>query len=129
MGSKIAYICQKTQAEEAVARDDNSSRNIDHKKGITISCYEKWCAQDKINNKLKSVIQKHYAYNYIRYKYLQKVYEQRKKLNIPRKDSIENYKSFNKSYTNENNGLTVVDTSSEVKVRNYTRLQDDPRRK
>ena len=68
------------------------------------------CAQDKIKNKPKSVIQKHYTYNYIKYKYLQKIDEQRKQLKIPRKDSIENYKSFNKAYTNENNGLTVVDT-------------------
>ena len=38
--------------------------------------------------------------------------EQRNKLKILRKDGIGNHKSFNKAYMNENNGLTVVDTSS-----------------
>ena len=44
-------------------------------------------------------------------KYLQKIDEQRRKLLILHEEAIENYKAFKRSHTNENNGLTVIDTS------------------
>ena len=56
------------------------------------------------------------AYNDITYNYLYKIDEQRKKLKILRKGSIEHYKVFNKAYMNENNGLTIIKTSSEESI-------------
>ena len=70
-----------------------------------------WCAQEKIINKQKSVVQKKDAYYDAINKYLQKIDEQRRKLLILHEEAIENYKAFKKSHTNENNGLTVIDIS------------------
>ena len=65
-------------------------------------------------------------------KYLQKMDDHRRRLLILREESIENYKAFKKSYTNENNGLTIIDTSSEENVRDpkmtHTGARNDPYR-
>ena len=65
-------------------------------------------------------------------KYLQKMDDHRRRLLILREESIENYKAFKKSYTNENNGLTIIDTSSEENVRDpemtHTGAINDPYR-
>ena len=66
-------------------------------------------------------MQKKYVYNDITYKYLQKVEYQRNKLKILRKGGIKNYKAFKNSYTNENNGIIVIDTSSEENIP-YSRM-------
>ena len=55
-------------------------------------------------------MQKKKVYNDIPDKYLQKISEQRNKLKIVRKDSIENYKAFKNGYKNANNGLKVIGT-------------------
>ena len=62
------------------------------------------------SNDKNSVIQKKDAYNDVTYKYLQKIDNQRKKLIILRKDYTENYKTLKEECTNENNGLTMIDT-------------------
>ena len=72
----------------------------------------KLCSQDKINNKQNSIVQKKNKYNDIIKKYLHKIDDQIWKLLILRKEAIENYKAFKKSYINENNDLTVIETLS-----------------
>ena len=64
----------------------------------------------KINNKQNSIVQKKNEYNDIINKYLHKIDYQRQKLLVLRKDDIEYYKTFKKSYINENNSFTVIDT-------------------
>ena len=76
----------------------------------------KWCSQDKINNKQNSIVQKKNKYNDIIKKYLHKIDDQIWKLLILRKEAIENYKAFKKSYINENNDLTVIETLSGKKI-------------
>ena len=63
------------------------------------------------------------TYNDVTYKNRNKINDQREKLLIPCEDSIENYKAFKKSYTNENNDLTVIDTSSEEIVIGFEMTQ------
>ena len=58
----------------------------------------KWCAQDKINNKQKSVVWKTEEYNDVIKKYLQKINDQRRKLLILHEEALENYKAFKKSF-------------------------------
>ena len=70
----------------------------------------------KINNKQNSIVQKKNEYNDIINKYLHKIDYQRQKLLVLRKDDIEYYKTFKKSYINENNDLTVIETSSEENI-------------
>ena len=72
----------------------------------------KWCAQDKNKNKQKPYVHKKDVFDDIINKYLQKIYDQRRKLLILREEGIENYKAFKKAYMNENDELTVIDTSS-----------------
>ena len=44
---------------------------------------------------------------------------------ILREEAIESYKAFKKSHTNENNGLTVIDTSPEENIQgSEEKLQD-----
>ena len=71
----------------------------------------KWCAQDKNKNKQKPYVHKKDVFDDIINKYLQKIYDQRRKLLILREEGIENYKAFKKAYTNYNNDLIAIDTS------------------
>ena len=73
----------------------------------------KWFAQEKINNKKNSVVQKKEEYNDVINKYLQKSNNQIRKLLILSEEDIDSYKAFKKSYRNENNGLTLIGTSLE----------------
>ena len=65
------------------------------------------------------------AYNYITYKFMQKIEYQRNKLKIPRIYGIENYKEIQKVYKNENNGHTIIDTSSVENIPNSNMNQGE----
>ena len=45
--------------------------------------------------------------------------DQRKKLFILREETIENHNAFNKSNTNEKNGLTLIETSPEENIQDF----------
>ena len=83
---------------------------------IKVNGYGRWCAQDKINNKQNSFVQNKYGYYDVINNYIQNIDDQRRKLLILSEESIENNKALNESYTNKNNGLTVIDASSEENV-------------
>ena len=83
----------------------------------------RWCSQDKINKKQNSIVQKKDEYNYVINKYIQKIYYQRRTLLIIGEEAIENYEAFKKSYKNENNGLTLIDTSSEENIQDSDMTQ------
>ena len=51
-------------------------------------------------------MQKKDAYDGVINKYLQNIDDERRKLFIRHEEAIENYKTFKKSYTNKNIGLT-----------------------
>ena len=51
--------------------------------------------------------------------------EQRMKLNILRKYGIENDKAFKEAYTNENNGLTMIETSSVENIPDSNMIQGE----
>ena len=53
--------------------------------------------------------------------------DQRNKLFILCEEDIENHKEFKKSYTNENNGLTIIDTSSEESIQYQEKKYKTPR--
>ena len=84
-----------------------------------------WCSQEKINSKQNSVVKKKDAYNDFVNKYLQKINDQRRKLLILHEEGIENYKAFKKLYINENNGLTLIDTSSEESMKHLEMNQGE----
>ena len=44
---------------------------------------------------------------------------------ILREEAIENYKAFKKLYINENNGLTLIDTSSEESIKHLEMNQGE----
>ena len=90
MGGKIEPICQETQVEESAARDDKTCRNNDQKKIMKVNRNVKWRAQDKINIKQKSVVQKKDIFNGTINKYIQKNDDQKRKLLILREEGIEN---------------------------------------
>ena len=115
-GGKIKPIRQKTQAEEAATRDDKTCRNNYQKKSIIVTGNIKWCSHEKISNKQNSIVKKKDEYNDIKNKYLKKIDDHRKKLLILLEEAIKNYRAFKKSYTNENNALTVLDTSPEENI-------------
>ena len=71
----------------------------------------------QINNKQKIVTQKKDEYDDVINKYLQKIYDQIRKLFILRELSIENDKSIDNSYINEKIDLTVIDKSSEENIK------------
>ena len=73
----------KTQADEAAEQDDKTCQNNDQDNIITVNENVNWLAQDKINNK-----QKKDKYNDVLKKYLQRMYDQWKKLFIRREDAI-----------------------------------------
>ena len=54
-----------------------------------------------------------------------KINDKRQKLLVLCEEDIENYKSSKKSYIHENNGLTVVDTSSEENIQDSDMTQGE----
>ena len=83
----------------------------------------KICAQEKINRKKNSVVNKQDAYNDVINKDLQKIDEQRRKLLILCEEGIENNKAFKRSFTNENNGLSVINTSPKENIQDSKMTQ------
>ena len=63
------------------------------------------------------------AYSDVINNYIQKIDDQRRKLLILNEEDIENNKKFKKSYTNKNNGITVIDTSQEENIQDYEMTQ------
>ena len=61
-------------------------------------------------------MQKKDAHDYVINKYLRKTNYHRRKLLSLREEAIEDYKAFKKLYTNENNGLNVIETSPEENI-------------
>ena len=70
-------------------------------------------------------MQKKDLYNDNINKYIQKIDGQRRKILILREEAIENYKAFKKLYINENNGLTLIDTSSEESIKHLEMNQGE----
>ena len=85
----------------------------------------KLCAQEKIKNKQKIVVQRKDSYYDAINKYLQEFDDQRSNLLIIREEAIENYKAFKKLYTNENSGLTVIGTSLEENTQDSEMTQGE----
>ena len=99
-GGKIVPIYQEMKTEEIAAQKNKAIWKNEQKNIITVNANGKWCAQEKNTNNKNPVTQKKYAHDDIPNKYLQKINDQKRKLKIIRKDGIENYKAFKKSYMN-----------------------------
>ena len=96
MGSKFLPIHQETQTEQVVTQGKNPIFKSEKNNIITVHGNVKSCTKDKINNQTNLIVQRKGAYNDVIYRYLQKTYDQRRKLMIQNKYSIENDKAFNK---------------------------------
>ena len=76
-------------------------------------------AQDKINNKQKSVVKKKDAYYDIINNYLQKIYDQRCKWLILREEAIEKLQCIQEVTHKWKNDFNVIDTLLEENIQDY----------
>ena len=78
------YIKKRKQRSQRRETTGHAARII--KESITVNGNVKWCSQDKISNKKKSVVHKKNEYNVVKNKYIQKI-EPKQRIQVKRYQS------------------------------------------